>query len=832
MVLDYASQNASDAHQLMVRLLQNGPSFEYDVRILFLDRNAEGPWFTTLVPRNSTGQDILNHNYLKEDDWLKLTPITSENVVKLMRARFHRAGVRPPRSKALLALAQRVDNRYGSPRPLFAAAAAEALIAVMRKGAQTSKRASWAGSLAFLDRAKVFDFLLERDREELWLNRAATDQDLERQRLEKHERILLLSTFALGSLSREALKHNCPSGAREYLPSLDSSHVIFIDFRRLRRMATDTDSEFPTVQPDILGEHYVLRQLETMTAEERQVILEAALRLGGPLASEFIWRCAIDFPERTALIAEVAQQIDDECAQLEFARALVAITTWIDDDLPIALAKLFLQSAKKIVALRPNNDNIKEFTALAAQNLIRKANHDFASRELSWLKDIASVSSAAPDLRIIVAKSTSILVDRFAIQRKIDLVQREVEWLQLFSRRFSNEDALRGIAVGDALKLLNLVPLESAGDILSWLKRLASDELLSSEHRAKLVQALSQLASEAGPEPGANEIRWLIEISGRYPTDPTLRFEAANAVVVFLSQVEAPLTILSEYTWLKQQAVDASSDDNIVTMAAVAVLDGIVRTHDAAAVNELSWLKRLTTDHRGNRDVRLHAATGAAHIISGVTEAEAEAELAWLKGLTKRYPSDYELLVCAILGGVNLIRWTKPERGAKEVKWLRWLADDLPSDENMRFYAAAGTTHLIARSPIDSAQAELRWLKDLSTQYSSETRVQVQSAIAAFHYMTKLAAANRFEEARFERDWIVEQSRMTPWSAEFKQVAAAAQVQLFLDARELPEVLLAQDRRAAAEAAATLLPDCHDGLDNEIIVSLHMILDEVRERYR
>jgi hypothetical protein len=96
--------------------------------------------------------------------------------------------------------------------------------------------------------------------------------------------------------------------------------------------------------------------------------------------------------------------------------------------------------------------------------------------------------------------------------------------------------------------------------------------------------------------------------------------------------------------------------------------------------------------------------------------------------------------------------------------------------------------------------------------------------------MTKLASAQRFEEARVERDWIVEQSEAAPLSSELTGVVAAAQVQFYLDARDAGQVPSTADERAAVAGAAILLPGCREGLDDAVITSLREMLGKARRR--
>jgi hypothetical protein len=829
MVIDYAAQHASETHWLMEALSGNEAALEQKVRLLLLERSHEGQWFKKMKPASEAGTRIGDHAYLP-DHVLRLEPLDRSSLIELMADRFRRAGIPPPDGEILFSFAERIDRRGVPPRPLFAAAAAEAIMAVARHNDPQKDSDRWTRAIAMLDRETVLDFLIDRDREQFWRNRTAADQELETRRLEKHERILLLSTFAQGELTREDLKRRVPERAWDYLPSLDAGNLAFLDAHRLRRMAVDAEDELPVVKPDILGEHYVLQQLEAMEGDERGALFEAALVLGGAMASAFIRRCAVDFPERTRFITTLAPLLHDSRAQLEYVRAQWLMGSRIDDDLPTALAGAFTRSAKRFETLYPENQQIRMWLAYGAENLVRKANHDEALDELAWLKKLGYAGTATPELRSVVAMSASILIDRFLKQKKFEHGRRELEWLQQFCGSYPEEAKLRETAVKSALKFASWASREQAASTLSWLRELAADDLLVPEHMTTLAQVISLHGSEANSPPGDRDVAWLIEQSRRHPESPAMRIEAAIAIVERVSKAGADAGP-GAYEWLEQAAIDYSSQEMVVRLAATAAVGMISREVGEASLEKLQWLKRLAARHPLDSHVRLQAAAGAMNAISKLDRERAEAELGWLKALSKRHPSDYDLLVQAALGAVNLVRYAEPDRGAKEVAWLRWLASDLPSDPSMRLYAAVGTVHLIRMSPVQAAQAEATWLKSFADRYPAEASLRVQAAIGGFDYMSMLMNAHRLDEARVERDWISRQSKKLPETTELGEVAAAAVVHFYRGLGELGEAPSSDDGLAAVEAVAVLLPGCHEQRDADVILSLLEVLGDVRRRF-
>ena len=98
----------------------------------------------------------------------------------------------------------------------------------------------------------------------------------ETRRLELHENLLLVATVAL-NIKREKLGFATPDFVRRHLPDEDT-----LDANRYRRMAGgDLRDAFQRLEPDILGEFFVLDTLRKRPASARQALIDASLELGG-----------------------------------------------------------------------------------------------------------------------------------------------------------------------------------------------------------------------------------------------------------------------------------------------------------------------------------------------------------------------------------------------------------------------------------------------------------------------------------------------------------------------------------------------------------------------
>jgi len=292
LVIDYPSQAPEAVADLLSAFAsvaaQEADGYGFPVRVLLLERQAEGEWWKTLVPATGDGELVKDFAFRPSAERIDhpVSPLSRDALLAIMRGRL---GNLPVRDEGLWdalvrvdpnPLAAGADGRF-APRPLFAAAAAQAVADLSRGGESVD---SLLGSLG---RQGVLKYILDREREHFWKPGAAG------RALELHENLLLVATMALG-LSRDRLETGLPGFVRPYLPSLD----VFEPDRYQRMAGGDPDSELRRLEPDILGEYFVLTRLQSLrSGGARQALIDAGLELGGDEAGVFLIRCALDFPD-------------------------------------------------------------------------------------------------------------------------------------------------------------------------------------------------------------------------------------------------------------------------------------------------------------------------------------------------------------------------------------------------------------------------------------------------------------------------------------------------------------------------------------------------------
>ncbi|MEA3029871.1 MAG: hypothetical protein QOG13_1196, partial [Sphingomonadales bacterium] len=226
---------------------------------------------------------------------MAVRPLESSAIVAMMESRFRTAGFEAPAPELLLDAAFRADNRATGvnerPRPLFAAAVAEVMVAALGRGEEIDK--SWIDALA---RADVLGDILKRDRDIQWMPRAGGSEQV----LEQHENLVALATLAAG-IKRSDFPDMPPEIAGLF-PNPQGMGERPLREELVRRMCGYVDGRIAPLEPDLLGEYFLLGRLERIEEiageEARRRVCAMAFQLGCREMEGVVLRTAIDFPER------------------------------------------------------------------------------------------------------------------------------------------------------------------------------------------------------------------------------------------------------------------------------------------------------------------------------------------------------------------------------------------------------------------------------------------------------------------------------------------------------------------------------------------------------
>ena len=303
MVIDYPARAPKSIGQMLANLADNSHDYDFPVRVLLLERDAEGEWFDRAFPEGGETTRLRQHRFPETNErgvW-PLPPMQQKAVVDLMRRRFEAAGIKPPGDHSLFQKACEVDPRsikigeetISLPRPLFAAIIAEGTVrAHLEEGIDPAQ------ALSQFNRSDVLDSLIKRDRDQYWRPAAGGADEDAREKLLAHENLLVLATITqgldcdhLGSLGK-TLDENLPKQVMGQRPRLDGG--------LLNRMSDCINRQLRPLEPDLLGEYFVLQWLESSSIRPAfaQQMRNAAFSIGGDDTAIFILRAMRDFPDR------------------------------------------------------------------------------------------------------------------------------------------------------------------------------------------------------------------------------------------------------------------------------------------------------------------------------------------------------------------------------------------------------------------------------------------------------------------------------------------------------------------------------------------------------
>lgn len=277
-VIDYAQTHPEKIGELMRMLSHNAKFFDFPIRLLLLERRAEAAWTDKLLPNDGNRAMVLEHCFGAENiSGRQLSPLLDRDIIALMTARFCRSNIPPPSDDTLLTAARQIDNSR-VPRPLFAAAAAEALIA-----AQYTNRATPA-----LDRETVLNGIIERERQLRWQK----VEGVSAPKLRQYEVLLALATYVQG-FDFSNLDEVCRLDKRleRWLPEPPPHHIPAL----ITAMGGDEEA-LPQLEPDILGEFFLLKQLEVLKGHGVS-LLAAGVVINQPRPVITLLRVLQDFPD-------------------------------------------------------------------------------------------------------------------------------------------------------------------------------------------------------------------------------------------------------------------------------------------------------------------------------------------------------------------------------------------------------------------------------------------------------------------------------------------------------------------------------------------------------
>jgi hypothetical protein len=308
MVLDYATRNAEQARALLHALARRtmpGAAYplEHPVRILLLVRSGD---------ERSLNEDIVNRGdsvvavkHTGAQKVLTLEPLADP--WPIFKAVFDNSGKPLPRRIATLQALAQIDRKR---RPLFAHLLADAM----------SRAVDGAPIPRNLDERRLLEDVIERWRAQFWRPACETER-LGNGAAE--ETLLALATMCNGvPINRGRL----PKTDLKGLLPVWRPHAHPIVFMAMT--GKPSRETVPALEPDIVGEHFVVSQLSKYGEHERNHLIESAWRLDARAMAAFVDRISQDIEptlENVATLTALFRRPGRLCKEALPFRAMLGV---------------------------------------------------------------------------------------------------------------------------------------------------------------------------------------------------------------------------------------------------------------------------------------------------------------------------------------------------------------------------------------------------------------------------------------------------------------------------------------------------------------------------
>lgn len=439
-VIDYVSGHPEKTGKLLRILARKAAHYDFPVRILLLERKADESWLGKMLPEDGDKPMVMNHIFGHEDEnGRTIPPVDATAITEMMRDRFAKAGQTPPDGDLLLAAAQRVDTRPNDanlPRPLFALATAEAMIAEAEK--EPEAQPDFAKIAALLNQEDVLAGMLRREEHTRWRPAAPNDGG---GTLTRYKLALALATLRQGlDLNDFDTKEEDYGSVARYLPDPPPDH-----HQRLISALGGSNTFLPPLQPDIMGEFFLAQTLLKDIPKQRHRFLNAVLANGSIRPVITLLRLLQDFPQKIEEI-DILTAIDtctNENAAFFYAFMSPSWVHLISYETSNAHASInFFLCIKNLTSKFPKNEKIFEEIAKAAFNIIiifgKNHEWDMVNMMFKHFDDIYPKSTKNIKLATIEAQIAQNIINYSRISSNWGLVEEMFNRIDVLRNQFSS----------------------------------------------------------------------------------------------------------------------------------------------------------------------------------------------------------------------------------------------------------------------------------------------------------------------------------------------------------------------------------------------------------
>jgi len=417
-IVDYASGRAKELNSIITSLQGRMQEFEWPVRIIILEREAQGNWWDDFI---GTGSDKYAIQEVKYKEPLELKPMSKDDIWNMMCFVINEYNRPIPDKQETLKTLGKIDPEY---RPLFAVMAAEAI-------AIGEDIRAW-------DKTRLLEEWLKREEEKVWKPANVTPVD-------KH--LLALATM-VGGFPKEKLKERHD---KVQLPELDRFSENHFDKKRFESITgQEINDTIPPLEPDIIGEFFVLSYLDPENYGDKEIVNNMRL-----LAWEispynfgfFLFRAVNDFHNHPVLPLLIKKADSNREQRFYWAQSIIALIISYDRAGELIQAHKLYEQLVYLATTYPDEPALREEQAKGAYSLIyaysRSGKLITAIQIHEQLVSLAISFPDEPAIREMQATSEASLILAYSSTGKLSQARILYEQLVSLAADYPDEPAIR-----------------------------------------------------------------------------------------------------------------------------------------------------------------------------------------------------------------------------------------------------------------------------------------------------------------------------------------------------------------------------------------------------
>ncbi len=756
-IIDYVQAYSKIIGQWLIYLCKQ--KYNIKNRIILIEREGKNIKDATWVEQMKYGDILYSQSIIDSgpiNEFIELKPLDTEYMTKIIgdfAKNYHRY-LTESEIQQISAKLKEIDSKLC--RPLYA------LILVDAYFENKKAFSRWS-------RDEIFDDVIKREitHYEAYMRGAVSTDD--KKLNNAYLSLKLMATICNGLAITEDAEDLCPYDWK-IITEKTSDYKIFEGeedmLLRAGLISKRENSEYyaiPPMQPDLLGEYFVISQLMEMKKSEKIHELLSNAWKSPDEAFNFFSMMFIDYYDilkinknLLIMLLEPANESKDNINKLVFAMFLVNATSVAEGE----ICEVVITRLRGLTKQNPENAEVIGLFAKGLFNLTTKQDEAGIRETLAELRGLAKQN---PENAEVIGEFAKVLFNLTVEQDEEGIKETLTELRDLAKQNPENTEVIGELAK----ELFNLTAKQDEAGIretLTELRGLAKQNPENAEVIGALAEGLFNLTveqDEAGRKETLTELR---DLAKQNPENSEVIGEFAEGLFnLMVKQDEAG--IKETLTELRDLAKQNPENTEVIGVLAKGLFNLTVEQDEAGRKETLTELRDLAKQNPENTEVIGEYAKGLVNLTSKQDEAGIRETLTELRGLAKQIPENAEVIGEYAKGLVNLTV-EQDEEGIKEtLTELRDLAKQNPENTEVIGALAKGLFNLTSIQDEVGIKEMVTELRDLAKQNPENAEVIGEYAKGLVNLTVKQDEAGRKETVE-ELCKLIEQHFNNPYIKE------------------------------------------------------------------